>query len=340
MRVVHLCPSAAFGGTEAVADLLDRLGRDAGWQSSLVIPVARGTAPAPVRWRRWAWALQLQADVVHAHLPSPERLGAALLAARRHPLVVTFHLLPHQEAWPRDRVTRLSSATLLRWAAWRPRTRWVALSEHDRAALSPMLGARTRVVRNAPPAPVGHVAPVDWRPGARRLASVGRLHAQKGFDRMLRALAAPALRALDWEWIVVGDGEERAGLSALRDELGLGARVRFVGAAPASAVLQGAEVLLSPSRYEGMPLVPLEAAEAGVAVLASPIAAHRELFAAVPEALLPEDESAWPAAIAAVLTRADLRGRLQVGCRGVLPTDPRLACWSAYETLYREILRR
>lgn len=340
MRIVHLCPSTAFGGTEAVAEMLHGHALQAGWQSSLILPVARGAAPVPVRWRRWAWAQRLDADVVHAHLPSPERLGAALLAARSHPLVVTFHLLPHEEAWPRDRVTRLSSATLLRWAARRPRTRWVALSEHDRAALLPLLGARTRVVRNAPPPPVADSPPVHWRPGSLRLASVGRLHAQKGFDRMLRALANPMLRTLDWEWIVLGDGEERANLLALRDQLGLGQQVRFAGAAPAAAVLQGADVLLAPSRYEGMPLVPLEAAEAGVAVLASPIAAHRELFAAAPQALLPEAESGWPEAIHALLTRPDLRVRLRETCRRVLPADPRLGCWSAYESLYREVMRR
>jgi glycosyltransferase involved in cell wall biosynthesis len=340
MRIVHLCPSTAFGGTEAVAEMLHRSALQAGWQSSLVLPVVRGAAPPKLRWPRWAWDQRLDTDVVHAHLPSPERLGAALLAARSHPLVVTFHLLPHEEAWPRDRVTRLSSATLLRWAARRPRTRWVALSEHDRAALLPLLGGRTRVVRNAPPPPVVDAPPLNWRPGSVRLASVGRLHAQKGFDRMLRALADPRLRSLDWEWIVVGDGEERASLSALRDRLGLGQQVRFVGAAPASAVLRGADVLLSPSRYEGMPLVPLEAAEAGVAVLASPIAPHRELFAQVPQALLPEDESGWPAAIEAVLTRTDARERLREACAEILPADPRRACWTAYDSLYREVMRR
>ena len=338
MKIVQLCASEAFGGTEAVAETLHQLGLQAGWDSSMVLPVSREAAPTRVRWRSWAASLRLQADVVHAHLPSPERLGAALLATRGLPLVVTFHLLPYNEAWPRDRVTKLPTPWLIRLARWRPRTRWVALSLQDQAALSPWLGAVTRRVRNAPPVPVD-APPLDW-PSGIRLASVGRLHSQKGFDRLLRTLADPAVKALDWHWVVVGEGPERPALEALRDELGLRERVRFAGAQPSSAVLRGAQLVLSPSRYEGMPLVPLEAAEAGVPVLASPIAAHRELFAEAPAALLPNDEADWPACLAALLQAPGALDHLRRQCLGVLDAQPRQALWRAYESLYREVLTR
>ena len=339
MRVVQLCPSAAFGGTEAVAETLHRLGLQAGWQSTLVVPTSPGSAPSRVNWRQWAWSQRLDADVVHAHLPSPERLGAALVAAGRLPMVVTFHLLPHDQPWPRDRVTKLPTPWLLRLAAWRSRTRWVALSRHDRGQLAPMLGDRPRVVRNAPPE-ARDAQPIDWPGRGLRLASVGRLHEQKGFDRMLLALAHPTLLALDWHWVIVGEGTEQGALEALCNRLGLKERVRFAGAMPAAAVLRGADLLLSPSRYEGMPLVPLEAAEAGVPVLASSIEAHRELFSEVPAALLPEEESAWPATLAAMMGSRDAQAQLRRACVGVLDADPRRSLWRAYEALYHEAMQR
>jgi glycosyltransferase involved in cell wall biosynthesis len=336
MKIVHVCPSEAFGGTEAVAETLHQLGLRAGWDSSLVLPVVRDAAATRVRWRSWAASLRLRADLVHAHLPSPDRLGAALLAARALPLVVTFHLLPHDQDWPRDRVTKLPTPKLLGLARWRPRTRWVALSRQDQTALARWLGTVPQVVRNAPPEAA--LAPaLPWPPGI-RLASVGRLHHQKGFDRMLRALAQPPARALAWHWTVLGEGPERAGLEALRDELGLRDRVRFAGAMPSSAVMRGADLVLAPSRYEGMPLVPLEAAEAGVPVLASPIGAHHELFGGATAALLPADECAWPNHLAMMMQDAEARELLRRQCLAVLGTQPRQALWRAYTSVYQEIL--
>lgn len=337
MKVIHLCPSASFGGAEAVAETLHVMGERAGWTSSLVLPISRDAPAAPVRWRAWALSLRLRADVVHAHLPWPDRLGAVLVATKGLPMVVTFHLLPDGE-WPRDRVTALPSRWMLSLSAQRDRTRWVALSQRDRAVLSGPLGDGVRVVRNAPPEAI-EVAPLDWPDGAVRLASVGRLHAQKGFDRMLRALAHPSVRDLAWAWTVVGDGPDRAALESLRDGLGLTARVRFVGAMPGAAAMRGADLVLSPSRFEGMPLVPLEAAEAGVAVLASSIDAHRELFSDAPDALLPDDEAAWPAALARLIDSPAARESLRALTSGALGDDPRGATWRAYEALYREVTR-
>jgi glycosyltransferase involved in cell wall biosynthesis len=339
VKVVQLCPSTAYGGTEAVSETLHHQAALAGWHSEWVIPVARGAAPTVVRWRPWALSQRLQADVVHAHLPSPDRLGTALMTSRGHRLVVTFHLLPHGEPWPRDRFTKLPTAHLLRVAALRPRTIWVALSEHDRQQLRPMLGERPRVVMNAPPEPA-QANPVDWPADGLRLASVGRLHPQKGFDRMLQVLAHPDLAGLRWQWVVAGEGPQRAELESLRDRLALQGRVRFVGSRPAADVLQGADLLLSPSRYEGMPLVPLEAAEAGLPVLASPIPAHRELLSTVPGALLPEDEAAWPGALASLLGSGAARDRLGEACARLVGPEPRRTFWRRYESLYRELMSR
>lgn len=343
-RVVQLAASAAWGGAEQMADTVRGEFERNGWDARIELPFARdeqwsAATPRPIPWWRWALTADTAGDIVHAHLPWPDRVGPALVAARGRPLVVTFQLLPPPDAWPRDRCFHVPSKTMLRLAgALRSRVRWVALSRADARTLEPLLGAAVTVVRNAPPAPRTAPDPLLWPDGATRLLSVGRLDRQKGFDAMLRALAAPEVRALSWHWNVVGEGGERAALTEQAASLGLGERVSFVGARPAIDGFCRAELVLSPSRYEGMPLVPLEAAEAGVAVLASTIDPHEELYERVPDCLLARDERAWPATIARWITDGELRARMRVAQREVLGENPRRAMFTAYEALYRQLL--
>lgn len=344
--VLQLAASAAWGGAEQVADTLRAEAERGGWRATLELPFT----PSGDRWRDakardvawWPWALRHRppVDVVHAHLPWPDRLGAALVAARNRPLVVTFQLLPLGDAWPRDRCFALPAAAMFRAAGkLRRRVRWVALSRSDARRLGALLDAEVTVVHNAPPAPPPSTGALAWPDGSLRLLSVGRLESQKGFDRVLRALAAPALKARPWHWNIIGEGAARPELESLIRALDLTARVTLVGARPAVDGLRDAELLLAPSRFEGMPLVPMEAAEAGVPVAASVIDAHEELYERVPEALLPRDEGAWPEALARWLDDASLRGRVGAAQRESLGADPRRRWFADYERLYRAVMR-
>lgn len=327
MNLVHLVPSLHVGGTEAVAAMLDELATRHGHRSRIDLPFDRGLPPPRVlpfhRWLRWALRSR-DADLFHAHLPWPDRLGPALLAARGRPLVVTFHLLPRPDAsWPADRLTRLDARTMIRLAAARPRTRWIALSHADAERLR-AVGLTAQVIRNAPPPPRPAVAPFVWPDGVVALASVGRLDPQKGFDRMLRALAPIAHRP--WHWAIAGDGPDRDALLSLRDALGLRDKVTLAGPRPPMDLFTGARWLLAPSRSEGMPLVPLEAMEAQLPVLASDIGAHRELFAAAPASLLPADDARWSEALETLFDET-ARAALTEAQRSVLGGDPRERYW-------------
>jgi glycosyltransferase involved in cell wall biosynthesis len=151
-------------------------------------------------------------------------------------------------------------------------------------------------------------------PGDERdfLLFVGRLRIRKGVEVLLEALAAGGEDRL---WIA-GDGEHRARLEARADELGLRAsgRVRFLGRASRGEVrdlLSRARALVVPSTYEGMPLVVLEAMEAGVPVVASRVSG-------IPEVVI-DGETGWlvpcedPSALAAAL--ADLAADPASGAR-------------------------
>jgi glycosyltransferase involved in cell wall biosynthesis len=111
------------------------------------------------------------------------------------------------------------------------------------------------------------------------VVAVGRLVEKKGFDVLLRALARVSGQ---WERAtIVGDGPQRAGLEALRDQLGLAGRVQFTGALPHVAALERigrARLFCLPARpardgdSDAMPVVIREAMARGVPVVVSRLA--------------------------------------------------------------------
>jgi glycosyltransferase involved in cell wall biosynthesis len=104
-------------------------------------------------------------------------------------------------------------------------------------------------------------------PGPRYVA-VGRLTAQKGFDRLVAFMAEADRNA---HLTILGDGPARAELEAACRTHGLAARVSMPGfTADAPRHIAGADALLLPSRWEGLPNVALEALALGTRVIATP----------------------------------------------------------------------
>jgi len=116
------------------------------------------------------------------------------------------------------------------------------------------------------------------RPGPTlELVFVGSLSHYKGVDILLAALTRTAH---PHRLTVVGDG-------ALRDELeraaaGLAGRVRFLGALPVGdavrTVMQAHDLLVLPSRGEGLPRVVIEAMAAGIPCVATNVGGTAELL--------------------------------------------------------------
>ena len=79
------------------------------------------------------------------------------------------------------------------------------------------------------------------------IAALGRLHPNKAFDILIRALAKLPQGQL---WLA-GEGPEREMLGALAGELGISERVHFIGwQDDPQAVIRGADLLVCPSRHE------------------------------------------------------------------------------------------
>ena len=157
-------------------------------------------------------------------------------------------------------------------------------------------------------------APAALPPG-RTVLALGRLHPNKGFDVLVRALA---LLPPDVRLLLAGEGPERPGLEALARDLGVANRVDMPGwRTDTAALLAAAVVLAVPSRREPLGNTVLEAWSAGCAVVAADAEGPAELIGHGADGLLVPRESpeALAAALRTVLDDPGLRGQLCAGGR-------------------------
>ncbi|QMU74147.1 glycosyltransferase family 4 protein [Streptacidiphilus sp. P02-A3a] len=159
---------------------------------------------------------------------------------------------------------------------------------------------------------------LDDDPAAPVAVCVGRLCRQKGQDVLLRAWAGVPARVPGARLVLVGDGPDRAALEELAAELPDPDSVRFAGPVedPRDWYV-AADLMVLPSRWEGMALAPLEAMACSRPVLLTDVAGSREcLPAGAPGPVPPGDPDALREALAARL--ADREGCRAEGLRGWL----------------------
>ena len=245
-------------------------------------------------------------DVVVLH---SSKAGLDGRLALRGSLPTVF--VPH--AWSFDAATGPAAHGALWWERWAG-ARWtdtivcVSAAEYLRGR-SARISATYQVARNGIDVEAIAAVAGDGRQQVRaalhltaddRVAvCVGRLTRQKGQDVLLAAWpqvsGVPGKRL-----VIVGDGPDASALHAQADG---DDTVRFTGGVDrttALAWLTAADIVVVPSRWEGMALVPLEALAAGTPVVASDVTGVAEaVVEPVGTVVAPED----PEALAVALTK-------------------------------------
>ena len=165
--------------------------------------------------------------------------------------------------------------------------------------------ARTHYLPNFVPDHAAAAPAADLPLGRPRLLALGRLHREKGFDVLIKALATLPEATL----IIAGDGAEKAALETLAATLGVRGRVSFLGwRDDTGALLRAADLFVCPSRHEPLGNVVLEAWSAGCPVLATDCAGPRELINPGADGLLvPSDDPAALAACTSLFLREPAR---------------------------------
>jgi glycosyltransferase involved in cell wall biosynthesis len=148
------------------------------------------------------------------------------------------------------------------------------------------------------------------------LVFAGRLSLQKSLDVALRAVAAVDGVAL----VLAGDGPERGRLDAVVAELGLGGRVRFLGAQPRATVLEllaAADAELLSSGWENFPHSLIEALAVGTPVISTNVGGVGEIVTDGVNGLLvpPDDADALASAIRRFFADEALRTALRAAAR-------------------------
>lgn len=259
-----------------------------------------------------------KADVVHFHHPNPTAVLSYLASGRRGPLVVTYH-----SDIIRQRV--LGAAFLPVLHHFLRGAHAILASSPDYAASSPVLRKHKERVRIIPfgiraeeyqSADPEEVAAIRARYGPRLVVGAGRLVYYKGFDYLVRSMAA-----VDAQLAILGEGPMREQLRALAAELGVADRVHLPGQVPRlSPWYHAADVFALPAvaRSEAFGLVQLEAMAAGTPVVNTRldsgvpfVSRDGETGFTVP----PADAGALANALNRLLREPDLRGRMADAAR-------------------------
>ncbi|MFI9616333.1 glycosyltransferase family 4 protein [Streptomyces sp. NPDC052023] len=331
LRVSVACPDSGL------SERLRRLGADVrSWHATR----APGASLAGEVSRLARLVGEVRPDLVHAH---SAKAGLAGRIAVRGRIPTVFQ--PH--AWSFEAVGGATAALALKWERFG--TRWahrtVCVSEAERrTGLRAGIGARWAVVPNGidtgrfrPAAGTVRNSPAtDTGPRAPLVVCVGRLCRQKGQDVLLAAWPSVVRRVPGARLVLVGDGPDRERLRAPE-------QVRFAGAvADPLPWYQAADLVVLPSRWEGMALAPLEAMACGRPVVTTDVAGARESLppALVPHCLVPpEDPPALADAVTALLLDPPLGESLgDRGRRHVLAGHDVQHAAEAMADVYRALL--
>ncbi len=204
----------------------------------------------------------------------------------------------------------------LRAGVERPADAFLTLTDADLERWQSFVGdsdTRWGVIPNATPFDVDEPAPLD----SRTILAAGRFTHQKGFERLVAAYAPLVESHPDWQLHIYGHGDLWEQISEQVEELGVGDRIQLKGiTSEFEAVLRNAAVYAMSSRFEGLPMVLLEAFSKGIPPVSfdCPEGPRQLIQDGVNGLLVPEgDVPALTEALRRVMDDDDLRHRLGGG---------------------------
>jgi glycosyltransferase involved in cell wall biosynthesis len=290
------------------------------YYSSLANPSS--VLPAMLRSMVRFWRLLDDVDCLWLLGPHPTALAFVVLALMRRKRVV----LGVRQDLPTYVARRHPDRRWIRWAGWALELAFRGLARFlPVVVVGPDLAAKysaanrlleivVSVVESDQLVDAATAAGRDYD-GPLQIISVGRLEAEK--NPLLLADVLALLNADDgdrWRLLVCGEGEMKEELASRLAELGQADNAVLAGYMPYGAGLvdayRSSHLLLHTSWTEGFPQILIEAAAAGVPVVAADVGGIRAAMGDALELVPPGDPAAAAAAVKAVASDPGLRARM------------------------------
>ncbi len=166
-------------------------------------------------------------------------------------------------------------------------------------------------------------AALGFPTGELLVGAAGRLAPEKAFDALIRSVHALGQRGINFRLVVIGEGDDRARLEALANELGVADRVHLPGwQADVRGYFEAMDVFALSSLREGLPNVLLEAMALEVPCVATRIAGIPKLIQTGENGFLvePGDQPALDRALGELLTKPELRSAFRRAGRRTIET--------------------
>jgi glycosyltransferase involved in cell wall biosynthesis len=289
----------------------------------------------------------LAPDIVHSHSAMSSIPAAA--ARWRHRDAVFIHTMHASREWGTGLVAAMLQQALTRFAFPLSFDAETGVSAQNTQIVNETVAARLRRMRalRIPNAidinELARAAPSSATPDRGVVGAVGRLDPVKGFDRLINAIPLVKASVPEAKVVLVGSGPAGDALAAQARRLGLGPDdIQFVGQQMNIVDwMRRMEILVQPSRAEGLPTVTLEAMALDLPIIASSIPAFREIIQQDWNGRLcaADDPVELARQIVALLGDPGTRGRLAANGRETARAYDIRAISAQYAALYEDLTR-
>jgi glycosyltransferase involved in cell wall biosynthesis len=228
---------------------------------------------------------------------------------------------------------------VLRHADWITGVSAAAVAQAQQ--LVPEIAEKSSVIYNGLDTPVDKPEPLPDDPP--RLLCLGRLAPQKGFDLALSAFASVINRFPGARLIIAGDGPDQSALRQQAASLGIENSVEFLGwvlPEQVPGLINTTTMVVMPSRWEGHPLVAVQASLMARPIVGTPVGGLREVVLHEETGLLVEQENPGALADGIMTLLADHDAASEMGHKARQRSQEIFsweACVNAYDSLYRDL---
>jgi L-malate glycosyltransferase len=217
-------------------------------------------------------------DIIHAHFAVPAGASAWMLSIFTHiPYVLTAHLGDVPGGVPEK------TGRWFRWVfpltpmIWKRAARVNAVSGYTRELVLNSYPIEVDVIPNGVDLEALHPGEITLQEPP-TIVFAGRFMDQKNPVQIIRSLSA--VKDLDWQCVLIGDGPLRPAVEAEIERSGLQNRIQLKGWVTPQEVLdwfRRSDILFMPSRSEGLPVTGVQGLAMGLAMVVSNIGGFKDV---------------------------------------------------------------